>query len=292
MREPFLQAARRTYHAKLLESGTLKLATKEDKPGKPAGQPIPSNADSASMASVQIASAIYRLIQSEIVVGERLKAQISGSKFEQITKSFVISTFTKLTSLRPGTWDFHPKTSAISNYEQYHHLADLQRAAKKHPEIAAALGNEYIITPDIVVMRMPEPDEVINSEEKLVDASVATGSSLRLSVNQLPILHASISCKWTLRSDRAQNARSEALNLIRNRKGRLPHVVVVTGEPLPSRLASLALGTGDIDCVYHFALHELRQAVAGLGDTEELVLNMVNGKRLKDISDLPLDLAV
>src|ERR1035438_2137764 len=77
----------------------------------------------------------------------------------------------------------------------------------------------------------------------------------------LPILHASISCKWTIRSDRVQNARSEALNLIRNRKGRLPHVVVVTGEPLPSRLSAIALGTGDIDCVYHFALRSEERRV-------------------------------
>jgi len=33
------------------------------------------------------------------------------------------------------------------------------------------------------------------------------------------ILHASISCKWTIRSDRSQNTRTEALNLIRNRRG-------------------------------------------------------------------------
>jgi hypothetical protein len=84
------------------------------------------------------------------------------------------------------------------------------------------------------------------------------------------------------------------LNLIRNRKGRVPHISVVTGEPLPSRLASLALGTGDIDCVYHFALPELIRAVTELGsdDSANLVKIMVDGKRLKDISDLPLDLAV
>ena len=107
-------------------------------------------------------------------------------------------------------------------------------------------------------------------------------------------MHASISCKWTLRSDRAQNARAEALNLVRNRKGHLPHVVVVTCEPLPSRLASLALGTGDIDCVYHFALPELMKTVedAGFSDAQDMLAIMVNGKRLKDISDLPLDLAV
>lgn len=82
--------------------------------------------------------------------------------------------------------------------------------------------------------------------------------------------------------------------MIRNSKGRQPHIAVVTGEPTPSRLASLALGTGDIDCVYHFALYKLQKAVANSGNDEALnMLNtMIEGKRLKDISDLPLDLAV
>ena len=97
-----------------------------------------------------------------------------------------------------------------------------------------------------------------------------------------------------MRSDRAQNSRTEALNLIRNRKGHLPHIVVVTAEPMPNRLASLALGTGDIDCVYHFALHELITAVKDIGseDSIETLETLVKGKRLKDISDLPLDLSV
>jgi hypothetical protein len=84
------------------------------------------------------------------------------------------------------------------------------------------------------------------------------------------------------------------LNLIRNRKGRTPHIVVITAEPLPSRIASLALGTGDIDCVYHFALPELSSTLdeLGLDDLAELLTIMTAGKRLKDISDLPLDLAV
>ena len=71
-----------------------------------------------------------------------------------------------------------------------------------------------------------------------------------------------------MRSDRAQNSRTEALNLIRNRKGHLPHIVVVTAEPMPNRLASLALGTGDIDCVYHFALYELIRAVKEAGSED------------------------
>ena len=81
---------------------------------------------------------------------------------------------------------------------------------------------------------------------------------------------------------------------MRNRKGHLPHVVVVTGEPLPTRLASLAMGTGDVDCVYHFALPELIDSLNELSmeDHIEMLNSMVAGKRLNDISVLPLDLAV
>jgi hypothetical protein len=97
-----------------------------------------------------------------------------------------------------------------------------------------------------------------------------------------------------MRSDRSQNSRAEALRLIRSRKGRTPHIVVVTAEPLPSRLASIALGTGDIDCVYHIALPELMRSVKRFGESEALSIMslMIKGRRLKDISDLPLDLAV
>jgi hypothetical protein len=70
--------------------------------------------------------------------------------------------------------------------------------------------------------------------------------------------------------------------------------MAVTAEPLPTRLASLALGTGDLDCVYHFALPELREAVEKVGgeDQLEMLLGMVDGRRLRDISDLPFDLAI
>lgn len=63
---------------------------------------------------------------------------------------------------------------------------------------------------------------------------------------------------------------------------------------MPSRIASLALGTGDIDCVYHFALYEMVKAVEATGaeDSIEMLRMLVDGNRLKDISDLPIDLAV
>jgi hypothetical protein len=223
---------------------------------------------------------------------------MSGNRFEAIVCKFISETFPRLTHLRPGRWSIQQiggrERTVIARYEQYGHLIALDKAARKDPELAASLGNDYTITPDIVVVRGLESDESINANEVLVDGLVCRFASLREINGGLPILHASISCKWTIRSDRVQNARSEALNLIRNRKGRLPHIVVVTGEPLPSRLSAIALGTGDIDCVYHFALPELISSVEELGleDTLESLKIMVQGKRLKDISDLPLDLAI
>ena len=101
---------------------------------------------------------------------------------------------------------------------------------------------------------------------------LAIHTPLRLVNHQNPceILHASISCKWTMRSDRAQNTRTEALNLVRNRKGRTPCILAVTFEPLPSRLASIALGTGDIDCTYHGALYELLAAAKESNHSDSL----------------------
>jgi hypothetical protein len=107
------------------------------------------------------------------------------------------------------------------------------------------------------------------------------------------ILHASVSCKWTIRSDRSQNARTEGLNLIRNRKGRTPHIAIVTAEPYPQRIASIALGTGDIDCVYHMALPELVDAAREYNNpaVTDMLDTLIAGKRLRDISDLSFDLA-
>jgi hypothetical protein len=281
----FFAEARRSLHAAL-----LKQVLRTDDEG------IPSNADKHSKASVSIAVGIMERLGAE-AIGARLADQMAGSKFEEICKEFLEETFPRLSHLRPGQWEISKGIggrSAIAQFDQYEHLASLEAASKANPELAVALGSDYLIKPDVVIIRLPEEDEKINVGELLVDQAEARLTPLRQINNKRPILHASVSCKWTLRSDRAQNARSEALNLVRNRKGRLLHVVVVTGDPAPSRIASIALGTGDIDCVYHFALPELLDTVKHLGftDAEEMLDTMIDGKRLRDIADLPLDLVI
>ena len=53
-------------------------------------------------------------------------------------------------------------------------------------------------------------------------------------------------------------------------------------------------GTCDSDCFYHFALYVLIKAVeqTNAEDSIEMIKMLIDGNRLKDISDLPIDLAV
>jgi len=283
----FFEQARRDFHSELTKHGVLCI----DKNG------VASNADTGQKGSKDVALVIAKALGAP-TVPTKLDGQTAGDLFEKLFVTFVRNTFTQLNHLRPGIWEIRHIRGrdkiAIAEFEQYAHLAELAALARVTPALAIALGSDYAIAPDILVIRGLEKDAQINSRAQLVDAEVTRLASLREVNGGNPILHASISCKWTLRSDRAQNARSEALNLVKNRKGRLPHVVVVTGEPMPARIASVALGTGEIDCVYHFALYELKAALTELQRDDSLALleTMIVGKRLKDISDLPLDLAV
>lgn len=284
-----IASARKKYHQNLIDNNVLAIVGD-----------VATNADRGSAPSKIISSLICEIIG--VPTGcTKLEGQTSGRLFEEITMLFVQDTFPLLQNLRPGNWKIqklgNQSTIKTSDFAQYEHLADLALIMKNNPMLATSLGNDYMVAPDIVVARQPCSDEEINVDGNIVDITVARHTPLRLVNNSKSILHASISAKWTMRSDRAQNSRTEALNLIRNRKGGLPHIVVVTGEPLPSRLASLALGTGDIDCIYHFALDELVQAVdiyasSGHDDTKSILDVLIDGKRLKDISDLPLDLAI
>ena len=278
---------RREYHATLLDEGLLSRNA----------EGVPSNADKSSKTSIRIANGILDRI-GDSAATDKLPGQGSGAYFERICSRFVASAFRSLHHIRPGTWAIGNEVQlgrlGIAALDQYEHLAALESLSKTDATLAAALGSDYLIKPDVVIARGPEPDDVINANEPLVDDVTTTLSSLRQKNNERSILHASISCKWTIRSDRVQNARSEGLNLVKNRKGRLPHIVVITGEPLPSRLAAIALGTGEIDCVYHFALKELCETVQDLEleEAQNMIHTMIEGKRLRDIADLPLDLVV
>ncbi|NMB54555.1 MAG: restriction endonuclease [Leptolinea sp.] len=280
---------RKSYHQQLC-SNVVKI--------NKTSNPYPNFSDTSSKASIAIGLKILDLIGFPVQEGHE-KEQTVGKKFEKYTRDFIEASFSLMMHLRPGEWVYSIKQKEISRFDQYQHLANIEIKIKHDKDLSSALGRDYLVTPDIIVARSPLSDEEINRNGDIVTKNdiFSSFTPLRkrnLSNQNIKILHASISCKWTIRSDRSQNTRTEALNLIRNRKGNLPHIMAVTAEPLPTRIAALALGTGDLDCVYHFALNELREAVSFLeNDDQKDILNiMVNGNRLRDISDLPFDLAI
>ena len=253
---------------------------------------VPNNADRGSESSKRIAVRTLAEIGAEPVVG-RQSGQAAGRVFESVTKEYLESAFSDLNHLRPGEWEFSVGQN-LREFAQFRHLTKIRELVERNSELRTILG-DYIVKPDIVVARRPVSDDDINAARRLVGhGPIARETPLRQVNSSVPIMHASVSCKWTIRSDRSQNARTEALNLIRNRKGNTPHIAVVTAEPLPGRLASIAMGTGDVDCVYHWALPEMASAVEAVGtdSDRELLAAMVDGNRLRDVSDLPFDLAM
>lgn len=273
-----IEKLRRNYHKRICTEVIF------EKPGA-----IPSMADVDNNLSRKVSIKLVKRLGYPISKKE-ISGQTAGERLEKITKDFLESAFSHLQHVRPGKWKFSVHDS-ISDFDQYSHLGELAKLLEENKSIKTALGGLYYLS----VSRYPLSDNDINRNALLVGASeLPRYTPLRAINNQYLLLHASISCKWTIRSDRSQNARTEGLNLIRNRKGHTPHIAVITGEPVPTRIASLALGTGDIDCVYHFALHELIQAIEEAGDESAIeTLNMmIDGRRLRDISDLVFDLAI
>lgn len=268
-----------------------------------------NNADAHNPVSVVLSAGVA----SKVGVPAALRSQRgsgSGSRFERCTSTFVsdaLDLFSHLAARRlvttPPATHFGPRrplpNRVIGNYAQFEHLTAIEHSIEGNAQLQAALGGDYLVKPDILVLFEPLTDADLNQHGAGLGASNVAGlTPLRQAVSSKPLLHASISCKWTMRRDRAQNTRLEALNLVRNRKGRLPHIAAVTMECDPDILGSLSLGTGDIDCVYHGALSELLDAADDADDAyggvwtaiKDRLTRMVAGSRLRDIADLPLDL--
>ena len=111
---------------------------------------------------------------------KRLPGQSSGNVFESACLDFLAATFPSLDHLRPGNWGIEKVTTRnrleIAKYDQYTHLIDIDNIAAANPELQAAIGSDYTITPDVVIYRNTESDETINDKESLVDNAVGKGT--------------------------------------------------------------------------------------------------------------------
>lgn len=224
----------------------------------PRGGRNPNTSDSGSLTSIAIAKRILEFLH---IPTSAVRADDPGVGLEEGVLRYIAN---ELPSLAPDReWTFG-RGNRITDFTQYRHLARIQQIIKEDESrtLGVEIGRDYVIRPDITV---------------------------GVKISGVELLHAAVSCKWTIRSDRVQNIRHEAVVLTRHRRGRQPHIVAVTAEPLPSRLASIARGTGEIDGVYHVAFDELLEAVTDVGTSgeQEVLAELVDQDRLLDFKALP-----
>jgi NgoMIV restriction enzyme len=227
----------------------------------------PNMADTSSPTSVAIAEQILEAL--EITQTVEHVGQTAGKELEEAVETHLGRELPMALQLEAPP--VVSRKEPITTFAQYRHLADLERLidADKTRTLKASIGTDYVIKPDVTVGLDFDPEGPL-------------------------FLHAAVPCKWTLRSDRAQNVRHEAVVLIRHRRGRLPHITPVTAEPLPTRLASLARGTAEVDAVYHVALDELVTACAVVDNAKQVdtLGELIVHNRLKDLSTLAETLSI
>ncbi|MFA1546484.1 NgoMIV family type II restriction endonuclease [Actinomadura chokoriensis] len=210
------------------------------KPRQADGRFVPNCADSDSVQSIALAGGMLAALGIQADAGQKVPTD-PGPRLEELVRSDLADVLGS--GDRNRTWDI-ARGRVIADFSQYEHLKRVDKMVQDHAELRVTLGQDYLIKPDVTV-GVVDTDNLLEST---------------------PFLHAAVSCKWTIRSDRVQNIRHEFNQMIRHRRGRQPHLVTVTAEPLPSRIASITRGTGEIDAVYHIAFDALDQSVRDNGN--------------------------
>jgi len=125
------------------------------------GVAYPNFADGCSRSSVDISVRLCEKLGFSAIT-ERMDGQKAGRLFEEITCKFIKKAFESLAHLRPGPWDYLLEQTELYRFVQYRHLSQVETLLKSYKELACALGLDYIVKPDIVVIRKPLTDEQIN----------------------------------------------------------------------------------------------------------------------------------
>ena len=143
--------ARNHFYERLFETNTLTLTR--------AG--VASNADTSSRGSKAIAGKIVDILRDKhnyvVNTVDKISGQTLGRQFELLTMEFLQETFPRLQNLRPGQWSIlqlgNNNRLKTSDFEQYEHLAYLNALTTENAQLAAALGNDYMVAPDVVIYR-------------------------------------------------------------------------------------------------------------------------------------------
>ncbi len=260
---------------------------------------LPNTSDSHDTQSIYLGEALF----ARIGVREHAHApQSVGALMESLTLS-------DLQARRPDL--SFARSCRASNFAQYAHLgqATAFRSANRtsvQVDIEELIGDiEKSLDSAQLVTRLRRIRDIIAQNEgelrRFVD-DLPSESMLNLDITVAgpeaqSELRIALSCKWTLRTARAQDCLSQGTKLVAQRRGRMPHFASLTMEPRPAMLALLADGSGSIDCIYHLDLpsllaaahqiHEGRLASKGRGWSPLATLErLVRQRRIRDYDDL------
>jgi hypothetical protein len=125
---------RRAYHRRLCEEI---IRFKRDKATN-----YPNFADKGSNSSRDIALGVVQRLGCEPSY-ESMSGQAVGRLFEAITKDFLEKAFGQLHHLRPGRWYYSVETP-IADFDQYEHLAELERIVGQIDTLSSSLGGVTI----------------------------------------------------------------------------------------------------------------------------------------------------
>jgi hypothetical protein len=134
---------------------------------------VPNNADVASKTSRAIAAEMIRILGVDRVT---IPKKAAGTALETAVARYLAEALQDIHPHRVWTVD---RRKLITGIQQFEHLARLDVVVRKNPTLASEIGRDYLIKPDVTV------------------GIVIAGTASQL-------LHAAISCKWTIRSDRVQ----------------------------------------------------------------------------------------
>jgi hypothetical protein len=244
---------------------------------------VPNTADLSSRQSVALAAQML----ASLKIDSGVPAVLPPASFEPSVREALQC------ELESAGHNSIVGSGSILAFDQYRHLKHLDALVGGDPFLSSQIGRDYLIHADVTV-------SVDAPAVPALPATVAEGLGQRWGPRLPPVLepgsrllHAMVSLKWSIRSDRVQNIRHEAVILTRTRRGRQPHIAVATLEPLPSRLASIARGTGEIDAVYHLLYEELWDATMAIGSSEQrsVLFELVENGRLRPWSWLVPTLA-
>lgn len=234
----------------------------------------PNTSDASEKLSVEIGEALFDVLGvSHVRTGE--KDEPTGS---QLAKAVTADLLHRFAPARAAEISSERK---LFEFEQYRHVGVIRTVKPgRTKEFNAAWKR---LTTHVRKRKtgadLRRVDAMIEAVERSVDASDAAlrklldelgdesllGLDLTVSRRglpaRLPTLELGLSLKWSLRTDRAQDCRSQGAKMSALRRGRMPHFAVVTMEPRPYMLNLLGGGSGDVDCVYHLDLPALTEAV-------------------------------